>query len=110
MEPIETIIEADMFRAYNFLYDTFENAGQAPKLKIMENESSTPLKHLLQKRRKVVQLEPSHSHRRNATERGIHTFKNNFVAVLVSGGNSFLIYLWCQMAEQAEITINLLRT
>ena len=99
-----------MLRAYDVLYNILLNAGQAEKLNIMDNAASTVLKHLLQKRRKVVQLEPSHSHRRNATERGIHTFKNNFVAVLVSGGNSFLIYLWCQMAEQAEITINLLRT
>ena len=110
MEPIETIIEADMFRAYNFLYDTFENAGQAPKLKIMENESSTPLKHLLQKRRTVVQLAPSHSHRRNAAERAIRTFNNRFLAGLASVDNNFPIYLLCRMVKQEEITINLLRT
>ena len=64
--PIKTISDTDMFRAYDVLYDTLENAVHAPKLIIVENEASTELKRLLQKIRTVVQLAPPHIHRINA--------------------------------------------
>ena len=42
-EPIKTRSDADMLRAYYGLYETIENTGQAPKLNIMDNESSASL-------------------------------------------------------------------
>ena len=103
------ISDTDMLRAYDVLYDTLENAGHVPKLKIMDNKSSTALKGLLQKRIAVVQLATLHIHRINSAERAIRTFKNNFVAGFSSVDNNFPIYLWCRIAEQEKITINLLR-
>ena len=41
--------DADVLRAFDVSYDTLENTGQAPKLNIMENESSTVLKSLYKK-------------------------------------------------------------
>ena len=38
-----------MLRAYTFVYETLENEGHAPKLNIMDNESSTVLKSLYKK-------------------------------------------------------------
>ena len=49
VEPIKTRSDADMLRAYTFVYETLENEGHAPKLNIMDNESSTVLNSLLQK-------------------------------------------------------------
>ena len=37
VEPIKTIIDADMLRAYDVSYEKLENSGQAPRLNIMEN-------------------------------------------------------------------------
>ena len=76
----------------------------------MDNTSSTQLKHLLQKRITVVQLSQPHIHRRNEAELDIHTFKNHFMARLVSVDNKFTIFLWCRKGKQADITTNLLRT
>ena len=73
-----------MLCAYCVLYDTLENAGQAPKLNIIYTEAYTALNRLLKKRRTVVQLEPPHGHRRNAVERAICTFNDHFVAGLAS--------------------------
>ena len=58
----------------------------------------------------MIQFAPTYSHRRNAAEGAILTFKNIFLAGLVSVKNNFPIYLWCWIAEKAEITINLIRT
>ena len=41
VEPIKTIVDADMLRAYDVLYEKLENSGQAPILNIMDNEAST---------------------------------------------------------------------
>ena len=74
METIKTIIDADMLRTYDVLYDTLENAGQTPKCIIMDNEASTNLNRLLQKIITVVQLAQPHIHRINVYECAICTF------------------------------------
>ena len=64
---------------------------------------------MLQKKRTVIHLAPPHSHRINAVELAIRTFKNRFVAVLAPVDKNYPIYLWFLIAKQAEITINILR-
>ena len=90
-----------MLRAYYVLYNKLENAEKAPKLNIMDNKAS---------RRTVVQLAPPQTHKRNAAECAIRTFKHHVVSVLESVDNKLLIYLWLRIVKQAEITINVLRT
>jgi hypothetical protein len=53
---------------------------------------------------------PPHCHRRNAAERAIRTFKEQFVAGLYSVDTTFPLHLWDRLLPQAEITLNLLRT
>jgi hypothetical protein len=53
---------------------------------------------------------PPHCHRRNAAERAIQTFKEQFVAGLSSVDPTFPLHLWDRLLPQAEITLNLLRT
>ena len=76
----------------------------------MDNEASTALNSLLQKRRTSVQLAQPYSHKINAAERAIRTFNNHFVAGLLSVENNLPIYLWCRKVKQAKTTINLLIT
>ena len=54
------------------------------------------------------QLVPPHLHRRNAAERAIQTFKNHFIARIVSTHNDLPLHLWCRLLPQAIITLNLL--
>jgi hypothetical protein len=57
----------------------------------------------------AYQLVPPHCHRRNAAERAIRTFKEQFVAGLSLVDPSFPMHLWGRLLPQAEITLNLLR-
>ena len=62
---MKTRIDAGMLHAHDALYDTLENEGLALKLNNIDNEITTALKRLLQKRRTVVQSDKSHFQRRN---------------------------------------------
>ena len=49
-------------------------------------------------------------HRRNAAERAIRTFKAHFLAGLATCDPEFPISEWDRLLEQAEMTLNMLRT
>ena len=53
-------------------------------------------------------LVPTHLHQRNAAERAIQTFKNHFIARIVSTHKDLPIHLWCYLLPQAIVTLNLL--
>jgi hypothetical protein len=50
---------------------------------------------------------PPGTHRRNAAERAIRTFKNHFIAGLCSVDKDFPLHLWDRLVDQAVITLNL---
>ena len=55
-------------------------------------------------------MEPPCTHRRNASERDIRTCYNHFV-LGISGTDKVLpIYLWDKLLDQAQITLNMIRT
>ena len=54
-------------------------------------------------------MEP-HNHRVNAAEKSIQTFKNHFIAGLCTTDPDFPIQLWDALLEQAQDTLNMLRT
>ncbi len=53
-------------------------------------------------------MEP-HNHRVNAAERAIQTFKDAFIAALVTTDSDFPIQLWDRLTPQVMNTLNLLR-
>ena len=56
------------------------------------------------------QLVPPHNHRANLAERAIQTFKAHFIATLASADPDFPLSQWDLLLEQANITLNLLRS
>ena len=52
---------------------------------------------------------PPHLHQRNAADSAIHTFKNHFIAGMVSTNKYSPLHLWCRLLPQAIVTLNLLR-
>jgi hypothetical protein len=58
----------------------------------------------------AYQLVPPHCHRRNAAERAIRTFKDQFVAGISSVDPSLPMHMWDRLLPQAEIALNLLQT
>jgi hypothetical protein len=77
---------------------------------IVDNEASADLKKGLKKYKFAYQLVPRHVHQRNAAERAIQTFKNNFLAFLSTCDPAFPVTEWDLLLFQAELTLNLLRS
>jgi hypothetical protein len=55
-------------------------------------------------------LVPMYSHRRNAAEREIRSFKYHLIVGLCSTDKSFPMHLWDRLLPQVVITLNMLRT
>jgi hypothetical protein len=96
--------------AYKALHKRLWAAGLRPKLQRLDNECSAILKQFLKDENVDYQLVPPGVHRRNAAERDIHTFQNNFIAGLCSVDKDFPLHLWDALIDQAKTTLNLLRS
>ena len=75
----------------------------------MDNEASSDMKDSMTKHKISFQLAPPYTHHRNAAERSIRTFKNNFVAGFSTTDPNFPVSEWDRLLDQATITLNLLR-
>eukprot|EP00804_Cyclotella_cryptica_P015786 CCRYP_013416-RA/>CCRYP_013416-RA protein AED:0.39 eAED:0.38 QI:0/0/0/1/0/0/2/0/250 len=99
-----------MVEAYQYIYHYLESKGFKPQLNISDNECSKTVQHFILAQNAKIQLVEPHNHRANAAERAIQTFKNHFIAGLSSVDPEFPIQLWDELLEQAQDTLNLLRT
>ena len=95
--------------AWTTTFQKLQQNGYAPDLHILDNECSSDLKTAFTKYKIDFQRVPPHSHRRNAAERAIQTFKNHFVAGLCSCDPSFPLSEWDRLLPQCDITLNHLR-
>ena len=76
----------------------------------MDNEISSELKTSFELNNTSFQLVPPNSHRRNLAERAIQTYKNHFKAGLATTNPKSPLSEWDRLTQQANITLNLLRT
>ena len=97
-------------KTWQALHDTFKTAGVAPNTYVMDNEISLEFITTLEQNSVNYQLVPPHTHRRNLAERAIQTWKNHFKAGLASVDPNFPLTEWDRLIEQANITLNLLRS
>jgi hypothetical protein len=81
-----------------------------PKFNVMDNVTSKEIKAYLEEANVGLQLVEPHNHRANAAKRAIQTFKNHFIAGLIIGDERFPIMLWSKLIQQAQNSLNLLRT
>jgi hypothetical protein len=109
-EPMKSRTDSEHVRAYNHLHQYLVDRGFKPTLQKLDNEASTALKRTIKSKGIDYQLVPPHSHRRNAAERAIQTFKNHFVACICTTDKHFPMHLWDRILPQAITTLNLLRT
>ena len=84
MEPLKNRTGASLLQTYQSIYSTLLNVGFFPKLHILDNKASSEFKNHLKGKNIKYQRVSLHTHRRNAAERAIQTFKNNFIAGLCS--------------------------
>ena len=92
------------------LHHTFAKAEPAPKVWLVDNEILSELKTLFELNNTSFQLVPPNSHRRNLAERAIQTYKNQFKVGLATTDPKFPFSEWDRLIQQANITLNLLRT
>jgi hypothetical protein len=107
---IKSGLASEWVKAYDSVHQELTVKGFKPKLQTIDNEASSALKNLFTVNDITYQLVPPHCHLRNSMERAIRTFKEHFVAGLSSVEPSFPMHLWDRLLQQAEITLNLLRT
>ena len=97
-------------RAYRETFEYYKQLGHTPLFQKLDNESSDKLEAFLEKEAKVkVEYVPASNHRRNRAERAIRDWKNHFISCLATVDPDFPMAYWCELVEQAELTINHLR-
>ena len=80
------------------------------ELQILDNEASAEYKLSIKPNwNDNYQLVLPHTHRSNAAERAIRTFKAHFLSILAVVAPDFPRNLWDFLLSQAELTLNLLR-
>ena len=110
VRPLKSRHDNDTIQVYEDIYNMLKQRGQKPLLHWLDNEASKALKNFIKKEQTEYQLTPPHIHRRNAAKRAIRTFKNHFISGLCSVDKNFPLHLWCRLLDQAELTLNMLRT
>jgi hypothetical protein len=108
-EPMKNRGDKDMVRAYNKIIQELIYHGFKPRLQRLDNECSQALISLMNQHDIQFQLAPPHMHLRNAAERAIQTFKNNFFSGLCSVDPNFPLRLWDRLLPQATITLKITR-
>jgi hypothetical protein len=108
--PMKSRSASEWVKAYDTIHEELTVKGFKPKLQTLDNEASAILKNFFTPNDVEYQLVPPHWHLRNAAERAIRAFKENFVAGLSSLDPIFPLHLRDRLLPQAEITLNLLWT
>jgi hypothetical protein len=108
-EPFKTRTALSILKAYKTVHTRLYTAGLWPKLQRLDNECSNILKEYLRAEAINFQLVPPHSHRRNAAECAVRTYKNHFMAGLCSLDPDFPLHLWDRLVPHLLLTLNLLR-
>jgi hypothetical protein len=109
-KPLKTRQSSELTKAWTDLHTRLKLNGYAPALHILDNECSDELKKAFSKNNVTFQRVPPHSHRRNAAERAIQTWKNHFSSGLATCDPKFPLTEWDLLMQQADITLNLLRS
>jgi hypothetical protein len=88
-QPIKYRTAPELLRAFQVMEHELVARGLKPKLMKLDNEASKLLKAYLHQQDITFQLVPPYSHRRNASERAIRSFKDHLITGLCSTDKSF---------------------
>ena len=110
MEPMQSLDDGEMTRAYTTLYARLEAVGIKPKINIMNNEAFRAIWTWLTKENTAYQTVAlgDGSHQNNRAKRAIQTGSNHIISTIATTDPDFPSY-WCYGIEQMEMTMNMLR-
>ena len=107
--PIKNRKAGELLRAYSYLVKYITDRGFSPEAHWLDNEAPNAIKSFDKQHNVTYQLVPPYTHRRNAAERAIRTWKNHFVAGLCGLPTKFPMHLWDKLIPQSVHTLNMLR-
>eukprot|EP00804_Cyclotella_cryptica_P028195 CCRYP_011052-RA/>CCRYP_011052-RA protein AED:0.30 eAED:0.33 QI:0/0/0/1/0.5/0.33/3/0/617 len=97
-------------KAFDDIFSYLISKGFKPKFNVLDNEASHAITEYLRRHDIKWQFVPPNEHRVNAAERAIQTFKNHFIYGLYSTDRDFPSQLWDKLLQQAQDSLNMLRT
>ncbi len=101
--------DASMVTALTKVITILKAGDYQPAHNVMDNKCSAAVKKYIRSENINIQLVPPHNHRVNAAERAITTFKEHFIAALVTMDMHCPLQLWDEFLPQVELTLNMLR-
>jgi len=101
---------ATIVKAFDDVFSYLESKGFKPKFNVFDNEASHAITEYLRNKDIKWQFVPPNEHRVNTAERAIQTFKNHFISGLCSTDRNFPSQLWDKLLQQAQDSLNMLRT
>jgi hypothetical protein len=107
--PVAGLDDKSIFKAYKMQFDNLTSKGHKPKIDIMDNQATKHIKAFLTEQQCQLQLVEPHNHRLNAAERAIQTFKDAFIAALVTTNSDFPLQLWDKITPEVQNTLNMMR-
>jgi hypothetical protein len=93
LAPIAGLEDISIFNAYKTKFEELAAKGFKPKLNVMDNQATKHIKNFLTENKCKLQLVETHNHRVNAAKHAIQTFKDAFIAVLVTTDSDFPLQL-----------------
>ena len=100
--PIAGLDNVSIFNAYKMQFEELAVKGFTPKLNVMDNQATKHVKKFLTENECKLQLVEPHNHRVNAAECAIQTFKDAFIAALVTTNSKFPLQCWTDSCRKSE--------
>ena len=108
--PFKTRKDTHRLKSYDKIMQRLRNHNLTVDLQILDNEASSEHNWFTNNKWNMnYQLVPPNTHRSNAAERVICTFKAQFISILAVIAPDFPRNLWGLLLPQTELTLNLLR-
>jgi hypothetical protein len=104
-EPIKNRTAPELLRAFQVMEKKLTARGFQPKLMRLDNEALQLIKSYLHDKNIAFKLVPPYTHRRNAAEREIRSFKDHLFAGICSTDKAFPMHLWDRLLSQSSNNI-----
>ena len=107
--PLKSRKKEELLQAYKDVYSFCQQRGFKPKLHKLDNETSKDVEEFIASQGTEIQYTPPDMHRANPVKRAIQTWKSCMKSLMASVPTGSPIALWCQMCQQIDLSVNIIR-
>ena len=109
-DPFSSRKDTHQLYSYNRIMQRLTDNKLLVDIQILDKEASAEYKRSIKTKWNAnYQLVPPNTHRSNAAEHAIPTFKAHFLSILAGVAPDFPRNLWDLLLPQTELTLNMLR-